>query len=65
MDNDIKLLCPVCSGMLVSGEKTFHCLKGHSFDRARQGYLNLLPVQQKHSINPGDSSTTISCQIPE
>lgn len=54
MDN-IKLLCPVCAGKLVPGEKSFHCIQGHSFDKARQGYLNLLPVQQKHSLNPGDT----------
>ena len=31
------------------------CENRHSFDIARQGYVNLLPVQQKHSIAPGDT----------
>ena len=31
----------------------------HSFDVARQGYVNLLPVQQKKSKQPGDSLESI------
>ncbi len=31
----------------------------HSFDVARQGYVNLLPVQKKKSKHPGDSQESI------
>ena len=31
------------------------CDKNHSFDLARQGYVNLLPVSGKKSLNPGDN----------
>lgn len=31
------------------------CPQKHSFDIARQGYVNLLTVQQKHSLAPGDT----------
>jgi len=31
------------------------CAQGHSFDMARQGYVNLLTVDRKHSRNPGDT----------
>jgi 23S rRNA (guanine745-N1)-methyltransferase len=31
------------------------CEKGHCFDIAKQGYVNLLTVQQKHSLHPGDT----------
>ena len=36
-------------------EKQLVCPRGHSFDIARQGYVNLLTVQQKHSLDPGDT----------
>jgi 23S rRNA (guanine745-N1)-methyltransferase len=34
--------------------KTWSCENNHSFDRAKQGYVNLLPVQNKRSKMPGD-----------
>ena len=48
-------LCPICAQTLRREEKTLRCGAGHSFDIARQGYAHLLPVQQKHSRNPGDT----------
>ncbi len=36
------LLCPVCHTPLDDGEKKASCANGHRFDRAREGYLNLL-----------------------
>jgi len=35
------------------------CENGHAFDIARQGYINLLPVQQKRSKQPGDSKEMV------
>lgn len=49
------LLCPICGAPLARGEKALVCPSHHSFDIARQGYVNLLPVQQKHSQDPGDT----------
>ena len=37
------LLCPVCGGPLQKSEAAYRCRSGHSFDRARSGYVNLLP----------------------
>ena len=51
----MKLLCPICGQILDRIEKQYRCGNGHSFDLARQGYVNLLPVQQKRSLNPGDT----------
>lgn len=51
----MKLLCPICGEALDRMEKQYRCGNGHSFDVARQGYVNLLPVQQKRSLNPGDT----------
>ena len=49
------LLCPICGKHLQRQERTFSCTENHSFDIARQGYVNLLPVHQKHSAQPGDT----------
>lgn len=49
------LICPICAQPLRREEKQLSCQKGHSFDIARQGYVNLLTVQQKHSLSPGDT----------
>ena len=49
------LLCPVCGAPIAPGENVWRCGAGHCFDVARQGYVNLLPVQQKHSLHPGDT----------
>ena len=51
----MELICPVCGGFLLKNDKTYTCAHGHSFDIARQGYVNLLTVQQKHSLTPGDT----------
>ena len=51
----MKLLCPLCGQELEKVEKSCRCHRGHAFDIARQGYVNLLTVQQKHSLNPGDT----------
>jgi 23S rRNA (guanine745-N1)-methyltransferase len=36
------LICPVCGGGLIAAGQALRCDKGHSFDIARQGYVNLL-----------------------
>ena len=48
-------ICPICKQKLnILGNK-YVCSKNHSFDIARQGYVNLLPVTGKKSLNPGDN----------
>lgn len=44
MRNDVLryLRCPACGGPFTATGPTVHCPRGHSFDLARQGYLNLL-----------------------
>ena len=46
--------CPLCSSPLTRTDRTYTCPKGHSFDRAREGYVHLLPANQKHAKDPGD-----------
>jgi 23S rRNA (guanine745-N1)-methyltransferase len=53
---DSILKCPVCDQRLTIGAKTAACEANHSFDLARQGYLNLLLATQRSSPEPGDSA---------
>ena len=46
--------CPLCGGPLT-GQSTLKCAKNHSFDRAKEGYWHLLPVQSMRTKAPGDS----------
>lgn len=51
----MELICPVCGSGLQKCDRSYLCENRHSFDIARQGYVNLLTVQQKHSLAPGDT----------
>ena len=51
----MNLICPICQEKLNPEGRQYRCPQNHSFDIARQGYVNLLVVQQKHSLNPGDT----------
>ncbi len=51
----MEFICPICRQPLNRENRTYRCSQNHSFDIARQGYVHLLPVQQKHSRNPGDT----------
>jgi len=48
------LQCPVCRQPLLISANGYQCAAGHSFDAARQGYVNLLLAHKKHSKVPGD-----------
>lgn len=48
-------ICPICKQKLNTSGNKYVCNKNHSFDVARQGYVNLLPVTSKKSLNPGDN----------
>lgn len=56
------LTCPICTGPLANAENGVVCPAGHRFDRARQGYLNLLPVQHKNSRDPGDNQAMVEAR---
>lgn len=49
-------LCPLCHQPLLPDAASWRCENRHQFDRAREGYVNLLPVQHKRSKQPGDSA---------
>ncbi|MBL6750088.1 MAG: methyltransferase domain-containing protein [Nevskia sp.] len=49
------IVCPLCRLALERQASSWTCPQGHSFDVAREGYVNLLAVQHKHSREPGDN----------
>ena len=62
-------ICPLCQSTLQPADHTWRCdgslnpkQTTHPFDVARQGYVNLLPVQQKKSKAPGDSQQSIEAR---
>ncbi|MGH8492633.1 MAG: putative RNA methyltransferase [Moraxellaceae bacterium] len=58
----MSLRCPLCREPLQLGDKAASCNRGHSFDRAREGYFNLLPVQKKNSLDPGDDADMVAAR---
>ena len=56
------LICPLCHAPLEVTERGVACPANHRFDRARQGYLNLLPVQHKNSRAPGDNQAMVEAR---
>lgn len=60
----MKYQCPICQQHLALSydEKQLVCSSNHQFDRAKQGYFNLLPVQNKKSKIPGDSKEMINAR---
>jgi 23S rRNA (guanine745-N1)-methyltransferase len=52
-------ICPICGIKLNIFGNKYICPKNHSFDVARQGYVNLLPVSGKKTKNPGDNEIMI------
>lgn len=57
-----QLLCPLDQHPLLLNCNTWRCQNNHCFDVAKQGYVNLLPVQNKKSLDPGDSKEMIAAR---
>ena len=55
-------LCPLCGEALQGVPGGLRCPGGHRFDRAREGYVHLLPVGQKHSKAPGDDKGMVAAR---
>lgn len=58
------LLCSVrnCHLRLVRKERQMICARGHSFDIARSGYINLLQPQERRARHPGDSADAVAAR---
>ena len=55
------LVCPVraCQLGMMREDRRVFCPRGHSFDIARSGYINLLQPQDRRSEQPGDSQAAV------
>ena len=57
------LHCPIDAAPLMTDELSLVCQHGHTFDVARQGYVNLLGPKDKRSKDPGDSKEMVSARV--
>ncbi|MGM0631098.1 MAG: putative RNA methyltransferase [Pseudomonadota bacterium] len=55
-------ICPLDGKPLQLNERSWCCDNNHSYDVAKQGYVNLLPVQNKRSKDPGDSKAMVQAR---
>ncbi len=53
------LRCPICKSELFLSDNAFKCKKGHSFDKGKSGYVNLLTQKQMNSALPGDNKLMV------
>ena len=60
--NQSLFICPICRRALYREMGAYRCEAGHSFDIAREGYVNLLPANQKHSGAPGDDREMVNAR---
>lgn len=58
----LSLICPHCAAPLQKLEREFMCANNHHFDSAKEGYVNLLPPNEKASKDPGDSPEMITAR---
>ncbi len=55
-------ICPACGAALERGPRVFRCANGHCFDIAKEGYVNLLPANRRHSSMPGDDREMVNAR---
>lgn len=55
-------ICPLCQTPFSQTNNTEICANNHHFDIAKEGYLNLLPVNAKKSKNPGDNKEMMNAR---
>ena len=55
-------ICPVCSKKLDISGNSYVCEKGHSFDKARSGYVNLLLSKHMGKTVHGDNKLMVQAR---
>jgi SAM-dependent methyltransferase len=55
------LICPNCGAELSLSDGAVHCAENHSFDVARQGYLNLTPGTMRAAV--GDTAAMVEARM--
>jgi 23S rRNA (guanine745-N1)-methyltransferase len=56
------LTCPVCGGALGDVGRSLRCPREHTFDRAREGYVHLLPAGHGRSRLTGDTRAMVTAR---
>lgn len=56
MNEDLIWQCPVCAAPLHQESRQLSCATGHTYDLAREGYVNLLLAHHRKSSASGDSA---------
>jgi 23S rRNA (guanine745-N1)-methyltransferase len=56
------LRCPKCQERIVKDGKRYVCNNNHSYDIAKQGYVNLILANQKSSVNAGDNVESLNAR---
>jgi 23S rRNA (guanine745-N1)-methyltransferase len=56
------LACPVCGEVLSDADGSLRCPRQHSFDRAREGYVHLLPAGHGRSRLTGDTRAMVTAR---
>ncbi len=58
------LQCSVrtCGAPLAPQGRSWQCARGHTFDVAREGYVNLLQPQDRRSAQPGDPAPAVAAR---
>src|SRR5688572_19551475 len=54
-----RFICPNCRLPLAHGERVMRCADGHSFDVAREGYVNLLTGKPRRGAAAGDTAAMV------
>lgn len=60
--NNQQLSCPICRTILTLQGKTYQCYNRHSYDIAKEGYVNLHVVQHKNSHSAGDTALSVQAR---
>ena len=56
------LRCPNCHQNLFKANNSFKCVNNHSFDLAKEGYVNLLLPHMSSSQNAGDNKMMVNAR---
>ncbi len=54
--------CPVCGQVLFTDDKAYKCENNHCFDKAKQGYVNLLQSQKSSKKRHGDDALMVKAR---
>lgn len=55
-------ICPICQSELSPEPNRYSCPNGHSYDRAKSGYVNLLMSQHKKEKRHGDDRAMVQAR---